>query len=394
MKKKGYYSSGEFARMANVTLRTIRYYDKRNILKPSFVSESGSRFYTDEDLVRLQQILLLKFLGFSLEDIREMTIARGDYHYLQSSLQLQKKLILDRIEQMELVVDTIDKTINVIDHDQQINWSQMLDLIHLTQMETSLKTQYQNSENISARIRLHKNYSSNKQGWFSWIYDQCPIQKDSRILEVGCGDGTFWLENINRLPPQVYIVLSDISEGILRDAKRKLETFPRDFSYDVADCHTLPYDDHSFDLIIANHVMFYASDIPKVCSEIKRVLKPEGILICSTYGEKHMKEITDLVQEFDSRIVLSGEKLYEHFGLENGRSILSEFFNTIDTRHYDDSIYIDRAEPLIEYILSCHGNQNQIILDRFKDFQRFVESKVKNGFSITKDAGIFLCKNC
>ena len=48
MKKDGYYSSGEFARMAHVTLRTIRYYDKQDILKPSYVTESGARFYTDE----------------------------------------------------------------------------------------------------------------------------------------------------------------------------------------------------------------------------------------------------------------------------------------------------------------------------------------------------------
>ena len=52
MKKEGYYSSGEFARMAHVTLRTIRYYDKQNILKPSYVSDAGARFYTDEDLAR------------------------------------------------------------------------------------------------------------------------------------------------------------------------------------------------------------------------------------------------------------------------------------------------------------------------------------------------------
>ena len=58
MKKEGFYSSGEFARMAHVTVRTIRYYDSHDILKPSFVNESGARFYTDEDFTRLQQILL------------------------------------------------------------------------------------------------------------------------------------------------------------------------------------------------------------------------------------------------------------------------------------------------------------------------------------------------
>ena len=74
MKKDGYYSSGQFARMAGVTLRTIRYYDQHDILKPSLVTEAGARFYTDGDFARLQQILLLKYLGFSLEDIQEMTI--------------------------------------------------------------------------------------------------------------------------------------------------------------------------------------------------------------------------------------------------------------------------------------------------------------------------------
>ena len=96
MKKEGYYSSGEFARMAHVTLRTIRYYDKQNILKPSYVSDAGARFYTDEDLARLQQILLLKFLGFSLDDIRDMTINDTDYHFMRDSLEqlLEETLVL------------------------------------------------------------------------------------------------------------------------------------------------------------------------------------------------------------------------------------------------------------------------------------------------------------
>ena len=51
---KGYYTSGEFARKARVTVRTIRFYDKQGILKPSRVSEAGYRLYTDEDFGRLQ----------------------------------------------------------------------------------------------------------------------------------------------------------------------------------------------------------------------------------------------------------------------------------------------------------------------------------------------------
>ena len=82
-----YYTSGEFAKKANVTIRTIRYYDKQGILKPSKVSDAGYRMYTDEDFARLQKILSLKYLGFSLEEIMAMTIndeAVDIAHSLQS----------------------------------------------------------------------------------------------------------------------------------------------------------------------------------------------------------------------------------------------------------------------------------------------------------------------
>ena len=136
--------------MANVTLRTIRYYDKQNILKPSYVTEAGARFYTDEDFARLQQILLLKYLGFSLDDIRDMTIDDADYHFMLNSLNIQLKLVRDRIEQMQLVEQAIQDTSDLIKKEHSKDWSQMLNLIHLTGMVKSMKNQYQDASNISA----------------------------------------------------------------------------------------------------------------------------------------------------------------------------------------------------------------------------------------------------
>ena len=392
MKLPGYYSSGDFAKMAGVSVRTIRYYDKQNILKPSYVSPAGARFYSDSDFAKLQQILLLKYLGFSLEDIQEMTVDTMDTHILRSSLNQQLKLVQDRIEQMQLVETAIRDTAAALDQGQELDWKQMLDLIHLTGMEKSLKTQYQDATNISARINLHKNYSQNPQGWFPWIFEQCEIQSGMNILELGCGNGALWTENIKKLPENISIVLSDISEGMIRDIRRTIGSEDNRFHYEVFNCHQIPYTDNQFDLIIANHVLFYSNDIPQVCKEILRVLKPDGRFICSTYGTKHMKEISTLVQNFDSRIQLAADNLYERFGLENGLDILSPFFDSILLKHYEDSIYLDCPQPLIEYILSCHGNQNQYLLDRYKDFRSYVEKETQYGFSITKDAGMFLCK--
>ena len=392
MKKDGYYSSGEFARMAHVTLRTVRYYDKQDILKPSLVTESGARFYTDEDFARLQQILLLKYLGFSLDDIREMTIGDSDYHFMLNSLNIQLRLVRDRIEQMQLVEKAIQDTAQVIQEQHTIDWSQMLNLIHLTGMEKSLKNQYQNATNISSRINLHNLYSQNKQGWFPWIFQQCHIRPGLRILELGCGDGTLWTENLSLIPEDISITLSDISSGMLRDARRAIGSSDTRFAFRAFDCKKIPYKDESFDLVIANHVLFYCDDIPAVLKEVCRVLSPGGHFLCSAYGKAHMQEVSQLVEDFDDRIVLSADKLYERFGRENGRKILDPFFPVAKWHSYEDFLLVQDAEPLISYVLSCHGNQNQYILDHYKEFRAFATKKTAKGFRITKDAGVFLCE--
>ena len=164
MKKEGYYSTGELMKLAHITKKTIRYYDEHHILKPSYVDPgTRTRFYTDDDLARLQQILLLKALGFSLSDIMEMTINDSDTHFMVDSLNLQKKLVEDRIEQLQIVARTIQETAQLIEDGQSVNWSNMLNQIHDLGMETSMKNQYQNASNISARIHLHALYSRNSQ---------------------------------------------------------------------------------------------------------------------------------------------------------------------------------------------------------------------------------------
>ena len=392
MKLEGYYSSGEFANKAHITKKTVRYYDEHNILKPSFVNENGARFYTDKDFARLQQILFLKYLGFSLDDIREMTMRNSDLSFLSESLHMQLGLMEERLEQMQLMKQALIEASEAVDQGAEVDWSQMLQVVNLNEMEQKLKSQYLNSSNISARINLHKEYAANKKGWFPWLFEQCQIQPGDTILEIGCGDASLWRENRERIPENIKIILSDLSDGMMRDVKRSIGKKDERFRFDVMDAHQIHMPDASVDLLIANHVLFYCEDLQQVFREIKRVLKSNGIFICSTYSGSHMKEISELVKEFDDRIVLSADRLYERFGKENGKELLQKEFKDVVWVQYEDHLSVTDADALLAYILSCHGNQNRYIVDRYRDFRAFVKKKTEKGFYITKDAGIFIVK--
>jgi len=116
-----YYTTGEFARMAHVTIRTIRYYDKKGLLKPSFINESGYRMYSDEDFLKLQKILSLKYLGFSLNEIGNMTIHDTSADILKS-LKMQIGLVHKKMENLEQMEKALQNTTQILEETNQIDW--------------------------------------------------------------------------------------------------------------------------------------------------------------------------------------------------------------------------------------------------------------------------------
>ena len=391
-----YYTSGQFAKKANISIRTVRYYDNQGLLKPSHTNEKGYRLYTDSDFAKLQKILTLKYLGFSLDEIRDMTLQDADRASLQDSLQMQLNLVRQKIVHWQMIEQSIEETSRMLEQKKTVNWSDILHLIHVANMEKGLVEQYKNGHNINIRIQLHKAYSVNKQGWFPWIMEQLQLQVGQDVLEVGCGNGELWVVGKEQIPENCQITLSDISPGMVTDARNRLDVagMKERFFYETADCQKLPFKEESFDCVVANHVLFYVKDQNKALAEIHRVLKPGGMFVCSTYGQEHMKEITQLVKEYDSRITLSHINLYDLFGLEQGGEILSSYFKEITKKYYEDYLLVDQAEPLIDYIMSCHGNQKEYLKDNYHGFRTFLNGKLEKSkhIRITKMAGVFCCR--
>ena len=381
-----HYTTGKFAKKAGVTERTLRYYDKIGLLKPKKNDENSYRLYTDEDFVLLQKILVFKSLGFSLDEIRFLI---HDNNEIEKSFDVQKKLIKQKITYYTKVYDSLNYTSRLLKNDANA-LDHLVETVRLLSKQDSLAEQYKNANNLNVRIELHEKYSTNPIKWFDWLYENIDFSKINTLLEVGCGNGQLWMNKRKDIRNRE-IFLTDVSDGMLEYAKQNLND---NFSFFVVNCENIPFKKDFFDAIIANHVLFYLNDLNQGLSEIRRVLKKNGIFYSTTYSKNHMREINELVKEFNSDVYLSEQPLYHRFGLENGEMLLKQYFKNVECKIYKDYLDIDDAKPIVNYILSCHGNQD-ILLEKYDEFYDFVENKIKEkGFiRIAKEACLFICEN-
>lgn len=95
------YRVGEFAALTGVSIRTLHHYDQIDLVHPSGHSEGGHRLYSENDLLRLQQVLTLRYLGFSLKQIGEL-LDRPDFDLI-ASMRIQRGAVHDRISELERI---------------------------------------------------------------------------------------------------------------------------------------------------------------------------------------------------------------------------------------------------------------------------------------------------
>ena len=312
-----------------------------------------------------------------------------DNNEIEKSFVFQKKLIKQKITYYTKVYDSLNYTSRLLKNDANA-LDHLVETVRLLSKQDSLAEQYKNANNLNVRIELHEKYSTNPIKWFDWLYENIDFSKINTLLEVGCGNGQLWMKKRKDIRNRE-IFLTDVSDGMLEDAKQNLND---NFSFFVVNCENIPFKKDFFDAIIANHVLFYLNDLNQGLSEIKRVLKKNGVFYSTTYSKNHMREINELVKEFNSNVYLSEQPLYHRFGLENGEMLLKQYFKNVDCKIYKDYLDIDDAKPIVNYILSCHGNQD-ILLEKYDEFYDFVENKIKEkGFiRITKEACLFICEN-
>ena len=132
---QGFMTVGEVAKKMGVTVRTLQYYDKEGLLSPSAESEGGRRLYTDKDLVTLHQIISLKSLGFSLDDIKQRLISLETPYEVANVLTEQADDIRKKIEQLKTSLSAIEQLKTEVLQMQTVNFKKYADIIVNLQMK-------------------------------------------------------------------------------------------------------------------------------------------------------------------------------------------------------------------------------------------------------------------
>lgn len=251
-----------------------------------------------------------------------------------------------------------------------------------------VEKQYTDDTFLNIRKRLHHLYSFNKLGFGNFLYNLYPLKKNIKILELGSGNGDMWMNHIDDLK-DIDLTLSDFSEGmvsILKDTYKETSIKIKQINIE-----SIPYDDESFDIVIANMMLYHVPDMNKALSEVKRVLKKDGLFYCATFGENGLTE--HIINTLNHLKITTKKNIDYTFTLQNGTNILSKHFNKVTIKEYIDYLEVTNAGDVLAYIKTMQtvkdldNNEKQTLLDYYNQIIN------KKGFvHIQKEYGSFVCK--
>jgi DNA-binding transcriptional MerR regulator len=127
------YQAREFAEHAGVTVRALHHYDRLGLLKPSYRSEAGYRLYSERDLQRLEEIVVLKFLGLPLKSIG--TLLHRQPGILPDTLRRQQIVLVDKRNQLDKTIDAIDTARRALGTSSEPDWTLITQIIRRIAMQ-------------------------------------------------------------------------------------------------------------------------------------------------------------------------------------------------------------------------------------------------------------------
>lgn len=208
-----------------------------------------------------------------------------------------------------------------------------------------------------------------------------PIRNEIEILDVGCGAGWFWRYAKDKLPENLKLTLTDISRGMVEEAQKNVEAANHYASIvnKVANATDIPFNDNTFDCVVAMHVLYHVSSPEKAIDEMLRVLKPGGLIAITTNDDENMKELFEISSSFFGGS--STDPAAAAFNICNAEKSVEKSLDLVTSHVFKDIYAITDPEDLINYITSfppgIEADDEQI-----KELRDFVTSRMNQNSNV------------
>lgn len=244
-----------------------------------------------------------------------------------------------------------------------------------------VQDQYKDSTRLETRISIHEKYSRNKQPFGEWIFSHYRLRPGEQVLEVGCGTGSMW-QGVT-LPEGCHVTLTDLSPGMLNTARENTAHLQADYAQ--CDAMALPWANASFDVVIANMMLYHVPDIDRALAEARRVLKPHGRFFAATFGEHGAVEA---ILEMLGLPCTANHR----FTLQNGGDQLSKHFALVRMAQRPDALDVTNLDDLIAYLRSMAGMTALADIPDERLLEVFTAQMADGVLSLPKEYGLFICE--
>lgn len=249
---------------------------------------------------------------------------------------------------------------------------------------THAVSQYSNtSQKLAARLAIH-DYSTNSQGWFPWLAERLPVAGD--VLEVGAGTGQLW-RHVDY--SNARLVLTDFSAAMcaqLRDIPKAADADADSLTVKQCDAANLPFADSSFELVIANHMLYHLDDPDVALKGFARVLRPGGRLVVALNGRDHLQEILALGSSIGRPSTILNRA---RITAETAQAYLSRHFTDVTVEVAPGDFDVPKPEPLLAYLNSW--DDGPLTPEQETSARQLIESKIaaEGTFRVCKHMMLF-----
>lgn len=217
-----------------------------------------------------------------------------------------------------------------------------------------IKPSFLDEEGRHIRQKIDEEYTTPEMNFLDWMLKrQSSWRGDEQVLDISSTQNA-QIDHLKDIFPSGTIIPMNLAHHL---TPKTNELVVHDKPTAGNKFQPLPYNDASFDVIVANHILYYVSNVDAVIADLHRVLKPEGVLLASTDSQFTMAEFSTLARR---ALTLLGHptrtedsyfgQLVEEFSLENGAIKLARHFRAVVRHEIPSTFIFSEPDPIIKYI--------------------------------------------